>query len=140
MWPFTKRKTLDGHLGAIHKVKIHGIFFKLRRINPMDYVAGTKAVQMHYDTYKTKGQKDQIQKLNQNVEKVKEHYVDVFMAGVVEPKLCRKKDGEGIFVQNLFTDWDLANELYLKIMEITYGKKKFQSLISRQTGLQNLTS
>lgn len=135
MW-FRKRQTLESLLNKTYRIKIMGVIFKVRRINPMDYVTGSKAVQMHFDGYKTSSQKDQLAKASQSMGKVKEHYRDVFMASIVEPVLCRKEDGEGTFVDNLFTDWELANELYLRIMETTYGKKKLKSLISQYPGQQ----
>jgi len=70
------------------------------------------------------------------LKQVKTHYTDVFCSSVVSPKLVRKKeeafDSEGhpiqdtIYVEYLFTEWDLANELYTRIIEFTYGKKKFK--------------
>lgn len=138
MW--FRKKTLDDVLNKTFRLKIYGVIFKVRKVNPLDYVSGSKAVQMHFDTYKTKGQKEAIAKTASDMGKVKEHYRDVFMAAVVEPTLCRKEGGEGTFVDNLFTDWDLANELYLGIMEKTYGKKKFRSITSHLRERQNSTS
>jgi hypothetical protein len=117
-----------------------GVVFHIRKINPLDYVAGTTAMQMHFDTYKTKSQKEQLTAFTAQSKKLKAHFSDVFMAAVVQPKLSRKKDDEGIPVDNLFTDWDLANGLYVKIMQVTYGKKKFRSIISQNSALSKLTS
>jgi len=134
-----RRRKLEDALSETKRVKIFGVIFHLRKINPLDYVAGAQVMQKHFDTYKTAGQKQQLDLVTANTSKIKDHYVDVFMSSVVEPKLVRKKedDAKAIWVQNLFTDWDLANALYLKIMEITYGKKKMRSIMSQETALSS---
>jgi hypothetical protein len=70
-----------------------------------------------------------------SLDKLKSHYRDVFLAAVVEPKLKRTDDkgDSGIFVDNLFTDWDLAHELYEQIISYTYGKKKLMQTSSQKT-------
>ena len=122
MWPF--RKSLKDHLSGLHKVKIQGIIFSIRKIEPIHFLNGAKIMQKFYDTYKVGGEEvglDQIKVMNQ----VKAHWKDVFLAAVVDPVLKRKDDdGPGIFVDNLFTDWELCSELYSEINLITYAKKK----------------
>lgn len=81
---------------------------------------GSDALRQIYKTYTVTGK--EIDKVS--VTKIKKHYTDVFMAAVVEPKLSRKLDQEGAPVEGLFNDWELAHELYEKICEFTYGKKK----------------
>lgn len=123
-WPF-KSKTLDEVLDPTTKVKILGVIFHIRKINPLDYMAGSKAVIQLYDEYKTKGEISQQVTANIN-EKVKSHYSDVFLASVIDPKLKRKNDPNepGIFVENLFTEWKLAEGLYQAIYHFTYTSKK----------------
>lgn len=124
---FQKPKTLSEVLFAGYRVKVHGIIFKVRKLNPLDFASGAKALQMHFQTYQTATQKQQLEMVVSNQNKIKEHYTDVIMASVIEPKLSRKKDEEGaIWVENLFTDWDLANELYMAIVNLTNGKKKLK--------------
>lgn len=124
-------------LSRTYPATVHGVKFKLRKISPLDYVSGSKALHMHFDTWKSKGQEEQIKTLDSGTDKVKEHYKQLFMASVVEPKLKWKDDAEepGIWVDNLFTDWDLATELYLAIMQVSYGKKKLNALIARRNAL-----
>lgn len=122
---FGRRRTLDEVLFATRRIKVHGIIFHVRKVNPIDFASGAKALQMHFQTWKTADEKKQLEILGANEGKIREHYVDVIMAGVVTPKLSRKKDEPGaIFVEHLFTDWSLASELYLKIIENSQGKKK----------------
>lgn len=120
MWPFSR--TLEDAI-APKKVKVHGIKFKIKKINPVDHLSGAKIMQQMYETYQTSDDKSRAA-LAFSADKIKSHYVDVFMSSVVSPVLCRKIGGDGIFVENLFTDWGLAEELYSAIMVHTYGKKK----------------
>lgn len=132
-------RSLEDALLKTYKVKVHGVIFRVRKINPLDHLTGAQVIQKHFDTYKTKAEKENPITPGY-VAKLKEHYKDVFLAAVVEPKLKRKEEGEGILVDNLFTDWDLAQELYLQIMQVTHGKKKLRSLIARETASLNATS
>lgn len=132
MFGWFKKKKLQDVLTHGHVVKVHGVVFKVRKLNPIDFATGARALQMHFDTYKTAGEKEQLSLLEKNGEKIKEHYRDVIMACVMEPRLSRKENEPGsIWVENLFTEWDLVTDLYLAIMEVTHGKKKLKSLISR---------
>ena len=134
MFGWFRKKTLAEVLSQLHTVKVHGVIFKVRKLNPLDFVSGAKALHMHFSTYKTAGQKAQMELLDEKGDKIKEHYVDVIMACVQEPKLSRKQNEEGaIWIENLFTDWDLVNQLYMRIMEVSYGKKKLRSLTSPKT-------
>ena len=123
MWPF-KAKSLAGALLQTKRIKIDGIIFRIRRISPLDYLAGTAALQGVHDVYKTRGESSEPPETL--VKKTRLHYTDVFMAAVVEPKLKRKQDDEsGVWVEGLFSDWALANALYSAIFLYTYGKKNF---------------
>lgn len=124
---FRKARSLEDVLCEGYTVKVHGVIFKLRKLGPLDYASGAKAIRMQFDTYKTAGQKEQAAALQQSSDKMHEHLVDVFCAAVMEPKLSRKKDEPGtIWVENLFTDWGLVEELYVAITTLTYGKKKLK--------------
>lgn len=127
IWPF-KRKTLESVVCQEKKVTVCGIKFKIRKINPIDYFNGSKSVIQFYDTYKQPDVNDP--GFANNLSKVKDHFADVILAGVVEPKLSRKKGEDGIPIENLFTDWGLAGDLYGAIMEYTYGKKKLKTFTS----------
>lgn len=89
-----------------------------------------------YNTYQLKKDLESIR----NPEMMKNYHAhckDVFMSSIVEPKLKRNVgDGDGLLVDNLFTDWSLVDELYLAIFEYTYGKKKasFLPLIFQKNG------
>lgn len=127
-----RNQKLSSVLCKTYKVKVQGVKFELRKLNPLDYLNGSKALLQVYDTYKSTSAEKQADLVNIN--KIKDHYADVFMASVIEPKLSRKLDEAGtIYVDNLFSDWDFATDLYAKIMEITYGKKKMKQLVSQKT-------
>lgn len=120
MWLFSK--TLDDVLHGTKKIRVHGVKIEIKKIDPTAYLDGSKAMTQLYDIYKV-GKEPDKEMTQSLMNKVKDHYRDVFMAAVVSPKL-RRKDGEGLLVDNLFTDWDFAHNLYGQIMEYTYGKKK----------------
>lgn len=121
MWPFDR--SLESVLNKTKTVRVHGVKFKIKKIDPSNYLDGSRSMLQIYDTYKnTKNITQDV--YEKNLEKVKGHYRDVFCGAVVEPVITRSNDGTGIFVDNLFTEWDLAHQLYSHIMAFTYGKKK----------------
>jgi hypothetical protein len=112
-------KSLESALNETRLISVNGVRFRIKKIDPFSYMDGSQAVAQIFQTYE---QKKEISE--PNMERVRSHYRDVFLAGVVEPKLKRKADGEGVLVDNLFTDWELANKLYAEVIGYTYGKKK----------------
>lgn len=139
---FGRRMSLGDVFDPRKKVKVHGIPFTIRKLNPLDHLCGSKALVKLYDTYqKTGASTDNIDQAA--VDRVKMHYSDVFMGAVVsvgihgvQVPLSRKipePSEKKLFVGNLLTDWALAEELYSKISEFTYGKKKFLSRTSQKT-------
>ena len=116
-----RKKTLEEQLNKTKKIKVCGMKFIIKKITPFDYLDGSESVLQFYKTY-TVGDKAAA---DFNAKKLQKLYSSVFMAGIVEPKLKRKKeDPEGIYVGNLFTEWELAQKLYEQIFIFTYGKKK----------------
>lgn len=126
-------KNLNEVLGETKTVKIHGIKFTIRKLDAVHFLDGSKVLAQVFDTYKVEAVKDK-EKAQASMKKVKEYWADVFLASVVSPVLVRKKEdavGEAILVDNLFTEWDLVNELYAQIILFTYGKKKLRQSTSR---------
>lgn len=121
MWPFSRK--LEDVLNKTKTIKVHGIKFKVKKLDPTNYLEGSKIMLQVYDIYKIQKEVG-IDDPNKTIPKLKDHYKDVFLAAVLEPKLARKESDEGIFVDNLFTEWDLAHKLYEKIMDYSYQKKK----------------
>lgn len=115
-------------LGETKQVRIHGVKFVIRKINPMDYLAGTKSLRQFYSTYQVDSINNVELKEN-HARDIQSHYSDVFLSCIVDPELKKSKETEGpaIPVDHLFTDWDLANRLYMAVMEFTYGKKKIRA-------------
>jgi hypothetical protein len=125
IWPF-KGKTVEDHLNATKTVKIHGMKFKIKRVNILDHCSGAKVCAATYDTYKVGNAPEQ----SPSASKMKSHFIDVLMAGVVYPELSRKQDDGKLPVENLLTDWDLTLQIYGEIISYTYGKKNLTQLIS----------
>lgn len=114
-------------------VKIHGIRFMIKKVHMIDFLDGSSVLLQSFDIYKLKANSDVPQMTNIALKRLQKHYTDVFCASVISPKLVRKKEdavGDAIFVDYLFTEWDLANGLYESIAEFTYGKKKFKQSTS----------
>lgn len=122
---FFKSKSLKAALDQYRDVKVGGFSFRIKKIDVFDYMKGSQAVLQSYDVYRNpKATEAQQQK---SIEKIKAHYRDVIMAGVVSPKLVRKKEDESdetILVDDLFVFGNVVEELYEKIIAHTYGKKK----------------
>ncbi len=112
-------RSLDKALNQSRIISVNGVRFRIKKLDPFSYLDGSNALAQIFQTYEQKREMSESSR-----DKVKAHYRDVFIAGVIEPKLARKADDEGTFVDNLFTDWDLANGLYGAIIGYTYGKKK----------------
>lgn len=118
-------KKLDSVLDQSKLIKVCGVVFRIKKINPLNYVEGTLAIQSFFQTYEQKRESAKAT----DFDMVKKHYSDVFLASVIEPSICRKKEESTdniTWVENLFSDWDLANGLYEKITEYSYGKKKIK--------------
>lgn len=135
LFDFLFSRSLSNVLTKTYRVKVEGVIFIIRKINPLDFMTGSKALLQMFDTYKTKPEKIAMESMDAaQTAKLKEHYADVFLAAVVDPLLVRKQEDsdKGIWVDNLFTDFELFNGLYLKIMELSYGKKKLRRSILRR--------
>lgn len=117
MW--FRSKTLKERLSETKKVKICGVIFRIRRLNPLDYLDGSKILTETFGLYRAGNAPAE-----SNMKKVKEHLFDVIMSGVVKPKLSRKDSGEGIFVGDILSDKEMCDELYGEIMMLTYNQKK----------------
>lgn len=121
-------KELKNELYKTKKIIVCGVRFEIKKINLLDYLNGSRVLLQQYDIYKTAGGKNPPANLSE--ENAKKHLSDVLVAGVVSPKLCHKENGSDIPVNDLFINWEMANALYVKILEYTYGKKKVRQLIS----------
>jgi hypothetical protein len=130
MWPFNR--SLESVLHSTKSVRVHGVKFTIKKIDPSNYLDGSKVMISIYETYKV-GPTTPTEVTTKTIEKIKEHYRDIFMAAVQSPKLRRNDSTDGMLVDNLFTEWDLAHKLYAEIMMFTHGKKKLKSLISQKT-------
>ncbi len=116
-------KKVEDLLGETKKIRIKGVNFLIKKINVLDHLNGSKVMSQYYDIYKNSNA-NKIDEVSEK--KIKEHFSQALVSGVVKPKLSLKEGGEGIFVEKLFNDWELVNELYSQIMYLTYGKKKLK--------------
>ena len=128
-----KKKTLNEHFDSNDEMEIVAseMDFVIRKINTIDHLTGATVLHQMYDTYQGKnsgGSQDEMMTAV-NMKKLQKVYGDVLLAGIVSPKIVRKKEDAkdgAVFVENFFTDWELASELYTAIMNFTYGKKKMK--------------
>ena len=98
---FTKPKDISEVALQRKKIVVHGVPFEIKKIDVLNYLDGSKTMLQLYDTYKAVGPTDRVA-LEASHKKVREHYRDVILAGVVSPKLARKKDEDGFFFYDLF--------------------------------------
>lgn len=118
-WLFGRK--LDSVLDQTRTIRIKGVRFKIKKVNVLNHLDGSKVMVQAYDIYKqnTGGAQSEASE-----KKIREHLSHVLVAGVVDPKLSLKDDGSGFYVDRLFSDWTLVNKIYEEIMTFTYGKKK----------------
>lgn len=123
---FGKRRTLREHLTETKTVKVRNILFTIRKLSPLDHLAGAETLVNHFDTYKTATDNNlNANDFSKNQKVIKKHYGDVIMSAVVKPELTRKDSpGEAIHIDEVLMDFELSQELYKEIMFYTYGKKK----------------
>lgn len=130
-----KSTQLDDVLDPRKRINIRGVDFVIRKINPVDHLHGAKVLAASYEVKTLESRKKEKELQGQmNLEKAKDHFRDVFTQCVIEPKIVRKESDAGVgmvFVDRLFLDWDIANELYQEIMIFTYGKKKVQQTLDQ---------
>jgi hypothetical protein len=113
-------------------VKIDGTAFKIRKIKVLDYLEGAKVLAQMFSTYQTKksgaqGAQDLDNLDIANMNKLKKYLTDVICAGCVEPRFVRSEkdlDEDSVLIDDLFSDWILAQKVAQEIFEFTYGKKK----------------
>lgn len=130
-------KKLSRTLNPEKKIKVHGLHIVIRKVNPIDYLSGMKAMRQVWELYKRKDQ-DALDIDEKSKGKILAHYTDFFMAGVISVQgLSLSRDPvdyhiypEKLYVQNLFNDWGIAEEIYQAIAEFTWGKKKIKQSIS----------
>jgi len=103
------------------KIRIKGIIFIIKRIDPHDFLSGHMVMRQVYDEYKIKSD-DKV--LNNNLKKIREHMSHVLVAGTVKPKLSLKDVPGHINVSEVFKDPSIADKLFEEINLFTYGKKK----------------
>lgn len=129
---FRKGHTVDEILDPRQRVYIRGIWFTIRKINPIDHLHGAKVLTESYKVSTLEDRKSLANQPEPNLEKIKQHYRDVFTQCVLDPVFVRKEAdaGEGkTWVDRLFLDWEIAQELYEAIMVFTYGKKKVKKML-----------
>ena len=113
------RRDLQSVLNETKTLKIKGLRFIIKKINVLDHLDGSKLMLQSFDTYRN----DKSTSPDVPTKKIKDHYSEVIVAGLVHPRVYLKQ-GEGIHVEELFHDWEIANKLYEEIYLFAYGKKK----------------
>lgn len=115
---------------ATKPINIDGVPFVIRKIQVLDYLEGAKVLAEIFSTYKNQKANDTktIEQIDtNNLNKAKTYITDIICAGCVRPKFCRKAPEEGsneIHIEEVFSDWVLAQKLAMEIFEFTQGKKK----------------
>lgn len=116
-------KPLAAHLSEGKEVRLSGVLFKIRKLNVLDHLHGAKVLTENYHVWALGNGAE----AKAAESKVKAHYRAVFCQCVIEPKMVYKEQDAGpgeMWVDNMFLDFELAQNLYNEIMFYTYGKKK----------------
>ena len=125
-------RDLGDVLNETKVVRLHGVKFVIRKIDPMMHLEGAKVMQAYFAEYKEKQALLQPKVPEADVlKKTKEHMAAVFLKAVVSPKLVKGNE-PGPSVEDLLADWTLATAVYSEIIFFTYGKKK----LSRGSSLE----
>jgi hypothetical protein len=131
-----RQPTLEEVLFATKRVVVHGIIFEIRKVNQLDFARGAKVHAQWFQTYEKANAEMKAKLFDEKAEeRTKDHFRDTFMSAVVSfgkppRQLCYKKDEgkegfEGrLCVDNLLTDWEFAQDLYVQIVQHSFGKKK----------------
>lgn len=124
-------KSLRAQIEAVTLVKVHDTFFRIKKISNLDYMRGAKVYMAFFETYEKAAIQEKMKiavDKEKSLEKVQDHFCDVFMSAIVEPRICYDKDREkspgAVPVSHLCTDMQFAHDLYLAIIEHSFGKKK----------------
>jgi hypothetical protein len=111
------------------RIRIDGFNFTIKKLDAMDYIQGHSVLIKTIDLIDNKRLAEKTTAEDPNYKKIRDHYIDVFLSGVVYPSLSRKGEGASIHVDELFQHGNLCEKLYLEIIQFTYGKKKLNQNI-----------
>lgn len=113
------------YLRQTKTVKIHGVRFKIRRINMEDHLSGLNVMMKLYDTYKVK-KPDSKAKQIEDEQEIRKFMRDFIYAGTVHPKISLKKDHpeDELHIDEIIADMKIAEKLCMHILAYSYGKKK----------------
>jgi hypothetical protein len=131
-WYIGRKKRVKDYkrlLFSTKDIKIDGFTFKIRKINVLDHLEGAKVMAETFSTYKTKKDFNTVNDTDiANLKKIKKYITDIICAGVIEPVFVREKAlitaPNEILIDDLFSDWVLAQRLAQEIFDFTNGKKK----------------
>jgi len=131
---------LKDFLNQTKKVRVRGVRFVIRRVDVSNYLDGSSVMREKYAEYRN----EKAPLLEKNQKKIRQHMTEVIVAGTVSPKIFHKQEDaeakDGIWVEAMFSNAELAGELYQRIIELTYGKKKVRQLSLQQQNLEKLMS
>ncbi len=118
MWPF-KNKDPYEKLKGLKKIKIEGMSFTIKRLNPLLDFSSDNIPQIFTDfsSIKPPPSADSSPSV---LNKIKDDMFSIIKAGVVEPKLSK----DGITVDDLFRDPDIGIGLYQAILDHSLNRFK----------------
>lgn len=115
MWPFVRKFTKE-EVSGYKTLKIRGWKFIIKKINPLiDFPDGRmpQLFSAFISKRKTEDPKDVPEAV---IKRIEEDMKVMIEAGLIEPKLvARGKGNEGITVDDIFRDAEVANKLYWEI-------------------------
>ena len=114
MWPFDKAPTKE-RLQGVKSVTVYGIRFKIRRISPLLDFPSDRLPQI-FALYAFGRRKMDLGQ--PSTDKLRDDIRLTLKAGIVEPEIS-ENSSDGITVDDILRDQDVANALYLAILDHT---------------------
>lgn len=113
MWPFGRSATLEEVRG--HKtVKVNGMKFTIRRLNPLVDFPTDKIPQI-FTSFKTR-RPDVASDSPESLRRAQEDMYNTLRAGLVDPPLVQEEAKEGMKASDLFRDPTMGPKLFIEIV------------------------
>lgn len=111
MWPFSRKRTKEEFFGY-KRIRVNGMRFTIKRINPLLDFPADKIPQIFVDFISRRAPKPDTASTVPELKRQFDDMVNVIKAGVVDPPLV----GDGILPEDLFRDPGMGQKLYIDIL------------------------
>lgn len=124
MFGLFKKKSFEEQINKTKVVKLGGMRFVIKRIDPIEHLRGINVLKKVYEVYQTRDKSvDVVENAEEMLKKIRASCKDLLLAGVVEPELVAKPEQGKICVDLILQDLSIAQGLAQSIIQYTYKKK-----------------